>query len=162
MKKLSVILSVLPVIVIVFAGAACQNNPPSTTTYSNADFDRNYALWAGKHITDYSFDIRIKVFVPGSGNPIHIEVQNGVAAEYNQTSEIPAPLPDWIISGYDTIEKLFTRIENAYEEQAHSVTVGYDPVYGFPNEASVDPVEMMVDEEWGFTVTNFAPENSKS
>ena len=137
-----------------------QSYSPSTAIVSTtvpAVFNSNYDLWSSKHITDYSFDIRISAFFPGSGNLIHIEVRDGIAQGYNQETQPYQTFPDMIIRIYDNIEKLFAQIKDAYENEADTISVSYDSEFGFPNHADVDPIRAMLDEQWGFTVTDFTP-----
>lgn len=138
--------------------AACSNNESSQAPATSTDvLNSNYALWISQNITDYSFTLQISMFIGGSGNRISIDIHDGVAQNYDQVSDAPAYLPDWIIEGYDTIDKLFANIKDAYESQADSIAVSYDTEFGFPSQAAVDPVAEVLDEQWGFTVSDFTP-----
>ena len=136
--------------------AACSS-VPLTSADALSEYNHNYDLWSSKHITNYSFDIRISAFFPGSGNLIHIKVRDGVAQGYTQETQPYQTFPDLIIRGYDNIEKLFAQIKDAYETEAYSISASYDANFGFPEHAAVDPVKDVWDEQWGFTVTNFMP-----
>jgi hypothetical protein len=141
---------------------ACSASP-SAFTPGDKLLNTNYELWKSKLITNYSFDNRISVFMPCSENLIHVEVYNDNALKYTQETNPYASLPDWIIDGYDTINKLFERIQKAYDEEADTITVSYNTGFGFPSHAEINPELTVFDEEWGFTVTNFTPlENNSS
>jgi hypothetical protein len=54
-----------------------------------------------------------------------------------------------------TIDLLFADIESAVNEGADSVTVTYDPTYGFPAEIGIDFSQEMADEEMYYSVSGF-------
>jgi hypothetical protein len=144
------------VAVMMFSNSACAVSS-SGSTPDDKLLSTNYELWESKHIANYSFDIRISVFVPGSKNLIHIEVRDNVVQSYHQETVPYATFPDFIIQRYDTIEKLFAQIEDAYENEVDTISVSYDAELGFPNHAEVNPELDVFDEEWGFAISDFTP-----
>jgi hypothetical protein len=147
--------------VMLLSNFACIISSSSSIT-GDEILRNNYELWKSKHMTNYSLDIRIRVFIPGSANLIHVEVRNSNVLKYTQETNPYASLPGWIIDGYDTIDKLFERIKTAYDEKADTITMSYDAEFGFPEYAEVNPESAVFDEEWGFTVTNFTPLENNS
>ena len=53
------------------------------------------------------------------------------------------------------VEGLFQVVMAAIEQDVHRLVVTYDPQFGFPRSISIDYDEQLVDDEIGFTVTNF-------
>jgi hypothetical protein len=43
-------------------------------------------------------------------------------------------------------------VQDAYERDAHEIQVEFDPGRGYPTRIWIDYVEMMADEEMGFTL----------
>ena len=62
--------------------------------------------------------------------------------------EIPQP---------KTIDDWFAELESAIAQRADSITVEYDPIYSFPKEVSIDPVEIIADDERGWSILRFLP-----
>ena len=91
--------------------------------------------------------------MPDYISPVTITVEDGVISHviYNET-QILVPVDK--LSRYKTIDDLFSFIQDAYNENAHQISIRYDPHHGYPFEGSVDYVEMIVDEEKGFEIKN--------
>jgi rhodanese-related sulfurtransferase len=97
----------------------------------------------------------------------------------NDNSTMPSPVQGWmgdtILSAIDTqgvdvlqqeIEQgfvptaysilgLFDKIQEAIDTNASSLEVVYNPEWGYPEEINVDYMQMVVDDGWSVTVTNF-------
>ena len=56
------------------------------------------------------------------------------------------------VQWYLTIDDLFDLVEDAYEQEAHSVQVDFDMTRGHPTMVYIDYSEMIADEELGFTL----------
>ncbi len=52
-----------------------------------------------------------------------------------------------------TVDDLFALIEDAYEREAESVDVTFDPDLGYPTSISIDYSSLMADEEMGYRVS---------
>lgn len=76
-------------------------------------------------------------------------VRDGEVEEW--TSMLPPGSPDfqW---GDQTIEDLFDRLQREIDRNAHMMDVSYDPEWGYPVAAYVDPDARIADEEWGFSI----------
>ena len=59
------------------------------------------------------------------------------------------------LSRYKTIDDLFSFVQDAYSQNAHQISIDYDPHLGYPIRGSVDYVKMIADEEKGFEIKNF-------
>ena len=62
-----------------------------------------------------------------------------------------APLPDHQAAWMPTIDDLFERLESVLDQDPVEYRAEFDPVMGFPAEASVDISRQIADEEFSFT-----------
>ena len=147
---------------------------PDTTTWGTvvateaeiaeqtAALDDAAARWAEQGITDYTFSLQNNCFcAPEYVGPIDIVVVGGAAVSmtigpetYDTSwagSTVPPSSASWIAG---TAEQLFDRIRAALGQKDFEAT--YDPVTGFPTRFYSDPMPGAVDDEYGFTTTDFA------
>ena len=50
------------------------------------------------------------------------------------------------LSRYKTIDDLFSFVQDAYSQNAHQISIDYDPYLGYPIRGAVDYVKMIADE----------------
>jgi hypothetical protein len=62
------------------------------------------------------------------------------------------PVPAQAEDAFPSVDGLFAIIEDALDEDAHSVEVIYDQSTGVPLEIRIDYIELAIDEELGFDV----------
>ena len=111
------------------------------------------ARWAEAGITDYAMTYDVVCFCPqisvtvrvGGGELVDVSV-DAPGYEGDTAQLVPDPL---------TVEDMFAELHAAYDGDAASVDVTYDPETGRPLEYFIDESEMMADEEHGVTVTAF-------
>jgi hypothetical protein len=115
------------------------------------------ALWTRSHPASYRYQLRISAFAPPSvTQPVIVEVHNGVP--FSITPVNPGePIDATTMAKYDTVEELFSVIEDAVSRSAESLSASYDATYGFPKETWIDYSRSIADEELGFQVSNFTP-----
>ena len=119
-----------------------------------SDFEINKSRWQASNLNNYQFDFRWICFCERDYiSLVTITVKDGKihSAIYNET-QIPVSVEK--LDRYETIDGLFSFIQDAYDKNAHRISINYDLHDGYPFEGSVDYVEMMVDEEKGFEVNN--------
>ena len=119
-----------------------------------SELNTNISRWQANKLSNYQFDFRWICFcLPDYISPVTITVEDGAISRviYNET-QIPVQVDK--LSRYKTIDDLFSFIQDAYNENAHQISIRYDPHHGYPFEGSVDYVEMIVDEEKGFEIKN--------
>ncbi|MEO5703983.1 MAG: DUF6174 domain-containing protein [Candidatus Limnocylindrales bacterium] len=110
------------------------------------------AQWASKQIDDYTFTLTAQCFCP-LNEPIDITVANGVVTSVTKAGEPVAPNE---VQGLPkTAIELFVVV--AAQAKAASLTVEWDPEFGFPSNIQVDSIANAIDDEFGYTVTNFRP-----
>ena len=119
-----------------------------------SELNTNISRWQANKLSNYQFDFRWICFcLPDYISPVTITVEDGAISHviYNET-QILVPVDK--LSRYKTIDDLFSFIQDAYNENAHQISIRYDPHHGYPFEGAVDYVEMIVDEEKGFEIKN--------
>lgn len=149
MKKLLVLLTLLAIVL-----TACAAAPASG---SQTEIGQNRYKWQNASISNYRYNLFISCFCVFTENmPLTIEVQDGkvVSMEYQNGKEIDPSLLE-LFGKYQTIDLIFDELEAGLNGGADSVTVKYDPNYGFPTEATIDAVQNATDDELYLTISNF-------
>ena len=82
------------------------------------------------------------------GSDVRVAVKDGVITDVTELASAVARDPEL----FRTIDGLFNLIQDAYDRNAHEVQVEFDPGRGYPTRIWIDYVQMMVDEEMGFTL----------
>lgn len=114
---------------------------------------RSLALWNAQHLQSYTFRIRTGGFpVPGSDGRLTINVVKRRPSD----SKSVQLLRGYLGTPLNTVPNLFRTIRRALEDPlAGGVDVRYDSRRGFPTSASIDPIRLAVDDEFGWTVDRF-------
>jgi hypothetical protein len=123
---------------------------------SGGDVERNLDKWEAQDISDYRFNLHIGCFCPWSDlMPLTIEVRDGEPVSITSGGEqVTDPFLE-SFRQYDTVEELFGVILSAQESGADEIKVEYDLKYGFPTSIAIDYIELAMDDEMGFYVTEF-------
>jgi hypothetical protein len=112
------------------------------------------ARWAAAGLQDYEYTFSLQCFcVPDYVQPVRIVVREGQVVSRTYASGGQAP--DQPFAQYDTVEKLFARIEQAFLSGAARIHAEYDPVLGYPRNFYIDQSEMIADEEIGGMLRDF-------
>ena len=156
-------------IAIMYGGIA--NTETSRRTLSVADVTRINAAtglseaarqlqaaetkWQQIKPVHYAYTLQRSCFcTPEVRKPIEIRVFRG---KVQQATVLPngTPLPADRQASALTIDDLFLKIHDAIDRNAASLSVTYDPQYGFPTNISIDYERMMADEELALSASNF-------
>jgi hypothetical protein len=121
---------------------ACTS--PTTPENDLADYR---TLWEAQRLTDYTFDVVKNCYCLGRAD-VRVTVQGGVITGVTELASEVARDPET----FRTIDGLFDLVQDAYDRDAHEVQVDFDPDRGYPTRIWIDYVEMMMDEEMGFTL----------
>jgi hypothetical protein len=125
-------------------------------TGPQADLSRSRAIWIGRNLRSYRFTLQLGCFcAPTSIQPVVIEVRNGAPTSVKTLAG--DPVDPATFDRYETIEKLFTAIQNTLDARGRVVDAAYDPSLGFPASAFLDPLPMAADDELSISVTDFRP-----
>jgi Family of unknown function (DUF6174) len=120
-----------------------------------AELDANLALWLDAGIDDYDYVMQRSCFCsPEFTQPGRVRVRDGtidsVADPDDRTPLDPA--------GYLTLLDLFGVVQQAIDAEADGLAVTYDATRGFPASVWVDFDELIADDEYEYTATEFVPE----
>ena len=137
---------------MVFILAACSAG--------GSELERNWQTWESAGISHYRFELSLSCFCGFMDQmPLSVEVLNGEVASLNASDGNPITADDpnyQHFTDFGTIDLLFAEIENAMRSAgAGEIRVTYDPMYGFPVEASIDYIELAIDDELYITVSGF-------
>lgn len=133
--------------------AACSDSvPPEQTELETAQ-----ARWTAEAPTSYSFTWRRSCECsPDTTRPIRIDVMDGqisAALYLDDESTVGSEVFGTLL----TIEGVFGRIEEAFEEGAHAIGVEYDATLGHPLSVSVDYDAQIADEELSLSISDLTP-----
>jgi hypothetical protein len=120
-----------------------------------SEMQKNRETWEEHNISHYSYQMKISCFCPPEvTEPVSIEVNNGetVSRTYVNNGQ---PATANAILNVDTIEEVFSRVEDAINNKADKIDVAWDATYGFPIHIFIDSYEDAVDDEAGFELTQF-------
>jgi hypothetical protein len=119
------------------------------------DLSRNRRLWDAQQVDDYRYVARRNCFCPMEVvSPVVVEVRDGEIASihYQESGE---PVAVTYAGLWLPMEGVFDIIQDAIDQEAVEVNVGYDAEFGFPRQIGIDYSENVVDEELGYIVEEF-------
>ncbi len=153
------------VLVAGFAGSAALIQHPAGGTQQRKpsdDIQKQHAIWQAEHISHYRYSLEVSCLCGFLNQPYTTEVRDGRLISalngYGQPMsaadvEAPPHSVDWFYS-LTTIDSLFDYAANA-ATRASSVTIRYDPRYGFPTSIVVDWVRGQTGDEVKLRIFNF-------
>ncbi len=156
----TLIAGVILLLIIFAAGGYILATQPvaveAAATPEQEAFDRARNMWERRKPSSVRYTVDRDCFcLPAYREPYVVIDRDGEQSfayaqfvQHNGSSEPPEP---------KTIEDLFVLLEKALWD-ADTVTVSYDPDYGFPDNLRIDWREQMADEEQGFYVRDLRPE----
>jgi hypothetical protein len=105
------------------------------------------AKWRKHGLRSYRFRLRVVCFCPGRGEAHTIRVRNGRPEGAAGAEKL-----------VDTVPEMFHQIARALgDPKAGDVTARYDPVLGYPREASIDSIKNAVDDEISWSANRLKP-----
>ncbi len=120
-----------------------------------AELLQNRERWASRGITNYRYVLQIRCFCPPeSVQPVMIEVQDNKVVSITSAQD-SKPVDAQGFQRNDTIDKLFDRIQEAFDNNAYIIEAKYNPDFGYPRRVFVDYDERIVDEEMQFEIVYF-------
>lgn len=113
----------------------------------------NEQKWKKQGITDYEFTSQISCFCQTDCTlPKAIVVKNNQIQSVNGIA-----YADLEYEIHMTFDEFFDYIEDRQNQNPIIENLKFDSIYGFPNYIYFDISEMIVDDEIGYTITNFIP-----
>lgn len=142
--------SILALLLPILGAPSCDINGPGLTELH--ELSANRARWSEVGPDAYGYAIRRLCFC---GGPVLVPVRVTVLEDgtvervFVETGEeVPEELQDL----FPTVDGLFDVLMDAFDRDAHSVDVTYDPSSGAPLDIFIDYEENVSDEELGFEV----------
>jgi hypothetical protein len=134
---------------LLLALVACAS---PTAPSDRAQLEQARARWAAKGGASYGFELERGCFCLLAGRRISITVENGVvtAAEYVDSKD--AVVQALLVYMY-TVPDLFDVISNALDGSPASLSVSYDPIYGYPTHIAIDYSATIADDEIALTAS---------
>ncbi|HLO83808.1 MAG TPA: DUF6174 domain-containing protein [Nostocaceae cyanobacterium] len=115
----------------------------------------NQKLWNQQNISNYRYTLSRSCFcTPEARGPVVVEVRNGVTTSVTSVAT-GQPVDPELFKQYDSVPELFGVIKDAIARKASSLTVQYEPKFGYPTQISIDYSAQIADEELYLTVENF-------
>ena len=120
---------------------------------SRQEFTAALQKWQAAGIHDYSFTLNQTCFCLGL-QPVRITVRDGKVLRATNVRDGTAIKPAEVGQPL-TLTGIFQKIEAAYAKPADHITLTLNPDYGYPEHVYIDYIEMMADEELGYTISDF-------
>lgn len=116
------------------------------------EFVRNRDKWDRLGLDSYTYEFQRGCFCGGDATQeVRITVSNNQVTAVVRVSDgqpIPPAEVDQLFR--ITIDSLFGIIAHAIDQEAHDITVTYDPQRGYPSQAFIDYRANVADEEQGW------------
>lgn len=130
------------------AGAAWAYTPSATAQ----------AAWAEP--ADYSYRVTYMVFGPGMGTYDITVRDHNVTAVDRLPDDFWPDAESWVtVENAWTLADLEAKYVEAKADPESDATIEYDPVTGAPSMVSLDWIVLATDDEEGFQVLEFRPED---
>lgn len=133
---------------LMLVAAACTSTVTGVSSGDRAALAEAHARWQRSGIDDYDW-----IYQRGSCEclpewvrPMYVEVRDGDAVTVVD-AETREPFRTLALSTPPTVDQLFAVIAEALAQDAHSVRVVYDAVYGYPRMVDIDYHADYVDDE---------------
>ncbi len=129
----------------------------STTDDIASEVQLNREKWMSHGISDYEIEMqRICYCVPEVVRMMVFEIGDNkvTTVRYADTGEIVDPQH---YGEFNTIQAMFTFVEQALEKNPADLSIAYDEEYGYIKELSVDFKENIADDEISIIASNMRP-----
>lgn len=117
----------------------------------------NSDLWRSKQVKNYNFTLRADCLCPlAPRSPVRIDVRNGQPVSIvtlnrkNTFYFVPEAYKD-----YNTIDKMFERIEEAPNSRPEFISASYHETLGYPTSFTVDQTIGGSDDEMTILIEDF-------
>ena len=135
---------------IVVALSGCDTFEPDGAERQEMESAR--AAWMRLGLNTYSYDYRRSCECrPEWTRPARVIVREGRVTE---ASDLTTASAMERVDYYPTVDKLFKRISDAFENGAYRIDITYDPVLYYPTSIYIDEDRNVADEEYVLQVTN--------
>jgi hypothetical protein len=148
-------LSAMTMSLVLIGVLAVQSSPAVDPAAALAQAE---ARWQKAKPVVYEFSVLVECFCGPDMAREPLPFRVTTTRPYERTSTPLQRLrPNWerLYARYNTVELIFDAIRRAIGVGRDRIDVTYDPEFGFPIKANLDPLLMVADEETYVTVTDF-------
>jgi Family of unknown function (DUF6174) len=121
-------------------------------TRETTDLEAARQLWRAQNLHTYAFTLQRSCFC-GNVHPLYVLVLRDTVAgvlDLETTQPVDRQLGQ-------TVEDLFTFIQNAIDRPARLIRATYDPAKGFPTEIDYDGAAQIADDEIFYHIADAHP-----
>jgi hypothetical protein len=135
---------------LLFAAISCGDaTGPSRST---ADLERARSRWRAQNLHTYAFELRRNCFCANTDR-LYVAVVSDAVVEVLDLDT--GQFVDVQLG--ETVDELFTFIQNAIDRPAYLIRAEYDPAQGVPTSIDYDGAAQIADDEMSIRVTNVHP-----
>lgn len=155
-RRIWLLIAVLVILVAAVAAVALLWERPAAVAPGGQDAPESpQALWEAQELENYRYTLQVSCFcLREVTRPVVIEVRDGAVANITYADDGSAADPT-LFEPYDSIDDLFTIINDAEAQDPARLDVTYAEETGVPLSVNIDISEQMADEELYLTVTDF-------
>jgi hypothetical protein len=135
---------------LLFAAISCGD--ATGPTHSTADLDAARQRWHARNLHTYAFELQRSCFCANTHRLFVAVVDDAV------TGVLDLDTGEWVDAQLgETVDELFTFIQNATDRHASLMRAEYDPEQGFPTAIDYDGAAQIADDEVSYRVSNVHP-----
>jgi Family of unknown function (DUF6174) len=142
---------------LVLALAGCSGGKAKTedaakrTALTNAK-----SKWATKAVTSYEYVFQRSAFSTSDATrKVRIRVENGVTTSITAADSNITPILRVLFENYNTIDKLFIRVDEKIKTVPDKLDIIFDSSYGYLTSLVYDRSTLIADEEETYTISEF-------
>lgn len=153
-RRLGRLVTILGAISLIVAG--CLFTGPGEGSDREA-LEQARARWRAQGYDSYNFVLQRLCFCGGGVEPATVVVRAGrrISVTVVATGQ---PVPEQWAQYFLTVEELFDFIIDAWDRDAHKVSVQYHATLGYPTSIDIDYLANAIDEEMAFRASSLVPD----
>ncbi len=152
MHRFSTLKAMLGVAVVLSLG--CGSGSESITSLPQSELTRSKELWSSKGIHSYRFTLQRGCFCsPDVLTPVVIEVHGDTTTSITKVGG--GTVDGTAFASYNTIDKIFTAIQNTLDIHGNVNATTYHTTQGYPIQVDLDPHPNLADDEESLQVSDF-------
>jgi Family of unknown function (DUF6174) len=130
---------------------AKKESPTTRTALTNAQ-----AKWKARGVKSYEYVFQRSAFgPPESTRKVRVRVDNGATTSVIAADTNTTPISRILFDNYDTVEKIFDRVNEKIVVLPDKLDLTFDASYGYLNSLVFDRSTAIADEEETYTISEF-------
>jgi hypothetical protein len=141
----------------VFALVGCSGGKTKTEDAAKRTLLTNAkAKWATRAVTSYEYVFQRSAFsTTDATRKVRIRVDNGITTSITAADSNTTPILRVLFDNYNTIDKLFARVDEKIKVVPDKLDLTFDSSYGYLNNLVFDRSTLIADEEETYTISEF-------